>query len=208
MKNPKKIVLTAALAAGGLMLLPGCVTGPDGHVSFVMPNVVVATPLPPPPPPPVVVVDEPVLVPDYYAWDGFEFVGVIGGEYVYLGPSQVWMVCEPFRLERFHGWEHGHGDWRDHAIHNDRYRRDVHGHEAPAHGGPGHAEPGHGGPGHAEPGHAEPGHGDAAHAAPGHVAPAHPDAAQAKQPNAQKGKPAAKPAEQDDKKKKKDNDQK
>ena len=61
-------------------------------------------------------------VPEDYTWDGYEYVGFVGGEYYYLGPRHVWIVCEPYRLERFHGWEREHGDWRTHAIHNDHYR--------------------------------------------------------------------------------------
>jgi hypothetical protein len=68
------------------------------------------------------------MVPDSYAWDGYEYVGFVGDQYYYLGPGNVWLFCEPFRLERFHGWERGHADWRDHAIRNDRYRTDRNGH--------------------------------------------------------------------------------
>ena len=53
------------------------------------------------------------MVPDSYAWDGYEYVGLVGDQYYYLGPGNVWLFCEPFRLERFHGWERGHADWRD-----------------------------------------------------------------------------------------------
>src|SRR5260221_77658 len=50
-----------------------------------------------PPPPPVVVAPAPgitveVGVPDYYAWDGYEFVGVVGSQYCYLSPGNVWLV--------------------------------------------------------------------------------------------------------------------
>jgi hypothetical protein len=114
-------------AAGGLMLLSGCIVEvtPDGEA-------------PPPPapvivdaPPPVVV--EPVVeVPDYYCWDGYEYVGVVGVNYYYLGPGSVWVVCDTVRVERFHTWEGYHSDWRDHAIYNDRYRRDARGNFHPA----------------------------------------------------------------------------
>jgi hypothetical protein len=82
------------------------------------------------------------MVPDTYAWDGDEFVGVVGDQYFYLGPGDVWLVCEPFRLERFHGWERGHADWREHAIRNDRFRKDARGHVQPVgHGGPAKSAP-------------------------------------------------------------------
>jgi hypothetical protein len=132
------------LAAGGLVLASGCVMQPDGRVTLglpvveVQPAVVVATP---PPPPAVVVAPEPVMVPETYVWDGTEFVGFVGDQPLYLGPGDVWLVCEPFRLERFHGWERFHGDWRGHAIRNDRFRRDAHGQvHAPGRGAPGKGE--------------------------------------------------------------------
>jgi hypothetical protein len=101
----------------------GCVVRPDGRVGFQ--PVVVAAPAPPP--------AEPAAVPDDYVWDGYEYVGVVGDQYFYLGPGNVWLLCEPFRLERFHGWERDHADWRAHAIRNDRFRRDAHGQEQPRH---------------------------------------------------------------------------
>ncbi len=111
--------------AGGLALVSGCVVEPDGRVAL-QPFVIVA-------PAPVVVVAAPeqVMVPDDYVWDGYEYVGLVGDQYFYLGPGNVWLVCDPFRLNRFHGWEGGHTEWRSHAIRNDNYRKDAHGHSQP-----------------------------------------------------------------------------
>jgi hypothetical protein len=109
------------LAAGGLALVAGCVLQPNGQVTVGLPVVTFA---------PAVVV-EPVMVPDTYVWDGQENVGFIGGQYYYLGPGDVWLVAGPDRLAFFHGWEHGHPDWRNHAMRNDRYRRDSRGHSQP-----------------------------------------------------------------------------
>jgi hypothetical protein len=116
--------------AGGLVLVSGCVIQP-GRVTFVPPVIGFA-------PAPVVVAPAPepapvVAVPDDYVWDGYEYVGLVGDTYFYLGPGNVWLVCDPFRLDRFHGWERGHPDWRGHAIRNDHFRRDAHGHEQPRH---------------------------------------------------------------------------
>ena len=113
-----------------MVLVSGCVVEPDGRVGFA--PVVVAAP---PPPPPVVVEPQPVVVevPDDYVWDGYEYVGLVGGVYFYLGPGSVWLRCEPWRFERFHGWEREHADWHAHAIRNDRYRNDSHGHYQPRH---------------------------------------------------------------------------
>ena len=120
-----------AIAAGGLGLLSGCVVEPDGRVAVVWPFVVVAPqPVVYAAPPPAVYA-APAMVPDSYAWDGYEYVGFVGDQYYYLGPGNVWLFCEPFRLERFHGWERGHADWRNHAIRNDRYRTDRNGHVQP-----------------------------------------------------------------------------
>ena len=99
-------VLILSMTAGGFV--SGCVVEPNGRVAF-QPFVVVA-------PQPVMVVAPapvevaPVMVPDSYAWDGYEYVGLVGDQYYYLGPGNVWLFCEPFRLERFHGWEKGHAD--------------------------------------------------------------------------------------------------
>jgi hypothetical protein len=76
------------------------------------------------PGPPVVAVGVPgpvveVGVPDSYVWDGYEYVGLVGGTYYYLGPGGGWLVCDDFRLGRFHGWERGHPDWHRHAIRNE-----------------------------------------------------------------------------------------
>lgn len=96
-------------AVGGLILSTGCIV--EG---------------PPPPPGPVVVAPPPpepvVVVPDSYVWDGYEYVGVVGVDYFYLGAGNVWIRCEPYRLERFHSWERYHRDWRAHAIRNEHYR--------------------------------------------------------------------------------------
>jgi hypothetical protein len=104
-------------------LMSGCVVRPYG-------GVVVESPAPTP--------MAGVEVPDDYVWEGYEYVGLVGGVYFYLGPGNVWFRCEPWRLERFHGWERYHPDWHNHAIHNDRYRRDAQGHEHPWHGDHGH----------------------------------------------------------------------
>ena len=124
------------IAAGGLVFLAGCVVRPDGRVAFA--PIIIAAPQPVyVAPPPVYIAPGPVVeVPDDYAWDGVEYVGLVGDQYYYLGPGDVWLVADPFRLERFHGWERGHRDWREHAIRNDRFRTDHNGHAQPGRGGP------------------------------------------------------------------------
>jgi hypothetical protein len=127
-----------SLAAGGLVLVSGCVVEPSGRLAFA--PVIIAAPQPvyyaPPQPayyPPPAVVVAPVMIPDSYVWDGYEYVGVVGDQYYYLGPDNFWLVCDPFRLGRFHGWEGGHADWRSHAVRNDRFRADRAGHVHPRH---------------------------------------------------------------------------
>lgn len=94
--------------------------------------------LPPPPsvvihvpPPPVVVVPAPTVtvdvVPDSYVWDSREYVGVVGAQFVFLGPGNVWLPMPHERIEFFHDWEKHHQDWREHCIVNERYRTDAHG---------------------------------------------------------------------------------
>jgi hypothetical protein len=127
-----------SIAAGGLVLVSGCVVEPNGQVGLQLPVISIAPPVVVAPAivvdPPVV--EAPVMVPESYVWDGYEYVGFVGGQYFYLGPGNVWLVCEPFRLERFQGWERGHPDWRDHAIRNDRFRADRNGHIQPRHDEP------------------------------------------------------------------------
>ncbi len=86
-------------------------------------------------PAPVVVAPAPTVtvqaVPDSYVWDGTEYVGVVGTQYYYLGPGNVWLTLDGPRMTRFHDWEHDHADWRTHAIRNERYRHDAQGHEVP-----------------------------------------------------------------------------
>ena len=84
-------------------------------------------------PAPVVVAPAPAVtvavgVPEVYVWDGVEFVGVVGGTYYYLGPGDVWVVCDPVRLGRFHEWERVHADWQAHATANVKYRGAAPGH--------------------------------------------------------------------------------
>jgi len=109
------------MAAGGLALVSGCVVAPNGQVGVLLPTVQFA---------PAVLVARvvevgPVMVPEAYTWDGVEYVGLVGDQYFYLGPGNVWLVAGPDRLERFHGWERGH------ARRNDHYRKDARGHEQP-----------------------------------------------------------------------------
>ena len=125
----KAIILRGSIlltAIGGMVLVSGCVVEPNGEVAFAAPAPVYVAPAPEP------VVVEADVVPDDYVWDGYEYVGFVGGAYFYLGPGNVWLSCEPYRLERFHGWERSHADWREHAYHNDRYRNDAHGRYHPA----------------------------------------------------------------------------
>jgi len=96
-------------------------------VSYVPPTVSVSVPEP--------VVE--VGVPPAYVWDGVEYVGFVGGQYMYLGPGGGWLVCDSFRLERFHGWERGHPDWRRTAVRNEG--RNARG-RAPARKAGGHEE--------------------------------------------------------------------
>ena len=98
MKNGKIVCLFGLVSA----LAAGCT------VSFQPARVYV--------PPPQAVVT--VGMPDSYVWDGVEYVGVVGGQYMYLGPGEVWLVCDPVRLDRFHGWERGHPEWRRTAVRN------------------------------------------------------------------------------------------
>ena len=110
----KRIWKMSAIAV--LVVASGCVmrVGPP----------VVAVQAPPPavvvqPPPPPAVVEAPgvavTLAPESYVWDGYEYVGLCGGQYVYWGGGG-WVVCDGVILGRFHGWERYHPGWRGHAT--------------------------------------------------------------------------------------------
>jgi hypothetical protein len=53
-----------------------------------------------------------VVYPDYYVWDGVEYVGLHGDRYFYLNAGGVWVDADPVILSRFRGWERYHPDWR------------------------------------------------------------------------------------------------
>jgi hypothetical protein len=121
MKTTKKIAI--AIGITSLATLP-LMSGPVITVQVPAPVVTVQVPAP------AVTVE---AVPDTYVWDGVEYVGVVGGAYFYLGPGNVWLPFDSVRVARFHDWEKIHADWRDHAIRNEQYRHDAHGHEVPLH---------------------------------------------------------------------------
>jgi hypothetical protein len=104
-KNCKILCLSAVVAA----LATGCAVSWSPPVVAVSPPVVAISP-------PEAVVT--VGVPESYVWDGVEYVGFVGGQYMYLGPGGGWLVCDAGRLDRFHGWERGHPDWRRTATRN------------------------------------------------------------------------------------------
>ena len=94
------------------------------------------------------------MVPEnYVVVDGVN-VGIIGGQY-YILNGGVWIIDRE-HYSYYHGWFHDHPTyWREHAMHNELYRRDAHGREKPIphdrrdpsgrgdqHGGqPGHGDP-------------------------------------------------------------------
>jgi hypothetical protein len=102
----KRILLGAVSLATTLLVSSGCYTPP--------PAVAVQTS------PPATAVLPPsgyvTYAPDYYVWDGAEYVGVSRGNYVYW-TGGTWVAAPPIIVERFHGWERHHSDWRRHALH-------------------------------------------------------------------------------------------
>lgn len=62
-------------------------------------------------------------VPNSYVWDGRNYVGMVGHQYFYLGPGNVWTIMDtPATLSYFQGWERAHPNWQAHATPNVRYR--------------------------------------------------------------------------------------
>jgi len=128
MKRDYKYILS--LTAVGLAFVAVCFAGPGIIIS--PPTVVIQ----PPPPPVVVTPAAPMVVvaPDDYVWDGYEYVGVVDGQYYYLGPSDTWIVCDPVRMQHFQIYERDHPDWRSHMTHNVKYRntdRGYYNHQQP-----------------------------------------------------------------------------
>ena len=95
-----------------MVVQSGCYTPPPAVAVQAPPPPAVA-PVPPPAPGYV------TYAPDYYVWDGYEYVGVSGGQYVYWNGS-AWLLAPPVMLGRFHGWERYHPDWHRHAMHYHR----------------------------------------------------------------------------------------
>jgi hypothetical protein len=60
--------------------------------------------------------------PETYIWDGFEYIGIVGDQYVYLAPGNVWMIAEPYRMSRINRYRDSHPDWREHSTRNTHFR--------------------------------------------------------------------------------------
>ncbi|HTL17312.1 MAG TPA: hypothetical protein VL793_08750 [Patescibacteria group bacterium] len=108
----------SCLACLGL-IQAGCYTPPPPAVAIQAPAPSVALEAPSAPPtipPPTGYV---AYAPDYYVWDGNEYVGVSNGQYVYW-TGGTWIAAPSEIVVRFHGWERYHRDWHRHAI---PYRR-------------------------------------------------------------------------------------
>ena len=125
MKTKTKLALIMGIA--GIAAMP-VLAGPGVSIQIGVPA-----------PPPVVVVPAPApvavaVVPDSYVWDGYEYVGVVDGQYYYLGDGNVWMPMDHPRLARFNVWIGGHPDWHTHMVVNEHYRYDAHHNYAPYHG--------------------------------------------------------------------------
>jgi hypothetical protein len=84
----------------------GCYTAPPSVAVQSYPAPAVA---------PVPVPTTVTYVPDYYVWDGYEYVGVRGGEYMYWR-GNTWIAADPVIVGRFHGWERYHPGWRRNAL--------------------------------------------------------------------------------------------
>jgi hypothetical protein len=113
----KRALYCASLLAV-VAMASGCVVRATPYGVAVNPAVEVQ-PVPPPSPP--VVAPSPAYEPEYYVWDGFEYVGVCNGAYVYWGGGG-WLPCNALILGRFHGWERYHADWRRGAFRHERGR--------------------------------------------------------------------------------------
>jgi hypothetical protein len=154
----KYILSGAAVGLVSALALP-CMAGSAIIITPPAPPTVVISA--PAPPVPVIVAPPTVaIVPDDYYYDGTEYVGVVDGQYYYLGPGNAWVVMDPVRLHRFNVWIGAHPDWRTHYVtHNVKYRG------TPAHSPAHNAQPMHEEP---RPGGSDYGHSDHDHNGPPH----------------------------------------
>jgi hypothetical protein len=130
MNASKKITITMISLSSLATVTLSVSAGPIVTVQVPVPTVTIQVPAP--------AVTAAATIPDNYVWDGTEFVGVVGTQYYYLGPDKVWLPFDAVRVARFHDWERVHADWRTHAIRNELYRHDAHGHVVPLRADPGH----------------------------------------------------------------------
>ncbi len=100
----KTTIICLALLASLTLVTSGCYTPPPA-VAVQSPSVVSV-------PPPTGYV---TYAPEYYVWDGYEYVGVSNGQYVYWTGGS-WIAAPPMIVGRFHGWTRYHPDWRRHAT--------------------------------------------------------------------------------------------
>jgi hypothetical protein len=133
--KPKRLFFYGLLVVGGLTLASKCLADDQPAPAPAQAPAEAPAPAParslfqinigqpsPPPPAPVIVAPAPapvVVVPESYVLDGYEYVGFVGGQYVYLGPGNVWMPLEPYRLHRWYYYQRYHPDWRAHMIHQE-----------------------------------------------------------------------------------------
>jgi hypothetical protein len=131
-KHIKFVIGLSTFTALAVLAAPPIVVVSPPVITVPAPVVVAPAPVITTPVPAATVVS---TVPDAYTWDGTEYVGVIGTQYYYLGPDQVWLPLDTVRWARFNDWQRVHTDWRTHAIRNELYRRDAHGHTFPLNDG-------------------------------------------------------------------------
>ena len=60
-------------------------------------------------------------VPETYVWDGFEFVGRVGGQYYYLGPHNTWVLMDQARRQRYQQWQRANPNWQQRQIRNNQF---------------------------------------------------------------------------------------
>ncbi len=101
-------LLIGVFAVAVLVNMAGCVM-PDGRSVIPAPAIYVQ-------PAPVVEVAPAVLAPEAYILVNGEYIGWYGDRYMYLGPGNVWIVCDDERLGRFHEWERHNPGYRQHAM--------------------------------------------------------------------------------------------
>jgi hypothetical protein len=71
--------------------------------------------------PPMAPTTPALTAPAQYVWDGYQYVGIVDGQYYALGANNVWMPMTPAQLRVFFAWQRANPNWAANQIRNTQY---------------------------------------------------------------------------------------